>query len=322
MQVSAPFKIFSLIECITWVKISYRGIRRNFEELKKLGYIIQDHLAPNLTVVCTPIMQRYLKIIVKSVQSTKHVELTTQLQGTPSTKCILVVTAPSGVGPVPVCVAFYIREMSLYLRNKLHLSVRQVLNQFELKCDFDRSHDQFVLPESEEMLDGAPLKDLSLPASSVNKCVIPDPVLLILNNSKNASVPVCRDVHQFVLLSQEFEDVHEMVVDANQESEAVGVVNDPFEQVKTEPVETCNELLVNVDNSKVVKIEQVCIPQEDISKTRINLNYIADLVNVFQNDPQVISAVSVFNQNVDSIETPQQLAAFLTNFVSGLEKAN
>jgi hypothetical protein len=282
--------------------------KKNSQELQKLGYLIQTHREHNFAVVCTPIMQNYLRIIEKSVKSTNHVSLTTELTGKPTNKCILVVSAPTGVGPVPVCVAFYIRKMNLIKRDKLHQSVRAVLEKFKLTCDIDCTHEQYVLPETEELPKDPLSKDFCMPDESANEFVTPDADLS--NNSLNAFVT------ESVLLNQE---VHkgqqdEMEVDANR------TVDDPLEQVKTEQVEAFNVPILDSGSSKVAVEENSIVAHVDINKTRINLNYIADLVSVFQSDPHVISAVSVFNANVDRIETPQQLVAFMTNFVPSLKK--
>jgi hypothetical protein len=173
-------------------------------------------------------MQNYLRIIEKSSKSNNHVSLTTQLEGSPTSKRILVVTAPTSVGPVPVCAAFY----------------------------------------------------------SLN--------------------PEVENIHK--------DQQDEMEVDANRD------VDDPLEQVKTEQVEASNDPILDSGNSKVAVEENSSVTHVDINKTRINLNYNADLVSVFQSDPHMISAVSVFKENVDRIETPQQLVAFLTNFVASLTK--
>jgi hypothetical protein len=247
-------------------------------------------------------MQNCLRIIEKSVKSNNHISLTTQLEGSPNSKHILVVTAPTSVGPVPVCVAFYIREMNLIKRERLHQSVSEVLKQFKLTCDIDCTQEQYVLPEPEELLAEPLPKDLCFPDSSASEIVIPDADL------SNTSLNVL--VSESVSLNQQ----DEMEVDANRD------VDDPLKQVKTEQVEACIDPILDSGNSQGPVEENSSVAHVDINKTRINLNYIADLVSVFQSDPHVISAVSVFNANVDRIETPQQLVAFLTNFVPSLKK--
>jgi hypothetical protein len=256
-------------------------------------------------------MQNCLRIIEKSVKSNNHISLTTQLEGSPTSKHILVVTAPTSVGPVPVCVAFYIREMNLIKRERLHQSVSEVFKQFKLTCDIDCTQEQYVLPEPEGLLAEPLPKDLCFPDLSASEIVIPDADL----SNTSLNVPVSESV----LLNQEVENIHmnqqdEMEVDADRD------VDDPLEQVKTEQVEACIDPILDSGNSQGPVEENFSVAHVDINKTRINLNYIADLVSVFQSDPHVISAVSVFNANVDRIETPQQLVAFLTNFVPSLKK--
>lgn len=78
-------------------------------------------------------MQKYLKILAKS---TSFVELTTE--PLENDKSIIVVSGPTCVGPVPVCLACYPRQICPLKTERLHQSVRKLLDQFHLKCDIDR----------------------------------------------------------------------------------------------------------------------------------------------------------------------------------------
>lgn len=268
-------------------------------------------------------MQQYLKIIVAS---TNHVKVTTEVQGAQkdSTSSILTFNVASGVGPVPLCVAFCFCEVSPTIKDKLHDSVRQVLNiKFQLNCDFEYTAEfQYVLAESVKSPDqGQQSGNYSeMPAFSVFEWVIPESNLPMAAQKASEEPIASQEEEAAVKVNVQAEPAqtdHLSVMEVGGEQESQEV-DDPFVQVKVEAEEVKGDVEFSVNAGQDLVEAKTSLAQVDINKMRSNLNYLADLVDAFQSDPTVISAVSVFNENVDTIETPQQLAAFFNNFVQRL----